>query len=283
MQSSTGILYIVATPIGNLEDITVRAIETLRKVDRIVAEDTRHSASLLKHFSVQKPIVSMHEFNERMRFPVILDYLLAGENIALISDAGTPLINDPGFRLVREARANGIKIVPVPGACALITALSAAGLPTDRFVFEGFLPAKSEARINHLSLLRHETRTMIFYEAPHRILSSLEDLQQVFGQDRQAVIARELTKQYESILSDHLTGLISYVKTHPETELGEIVLLVAGVKENIQETKEVVPDQVLSILLADLPLKQAVNLASQITGERKNILYEMALLKKNHV
>lgn len=276
----TGILYVVATPIGNLQDMTLRAVEVLKSVDKIVAEDTRHSAPLLKHFSISKPCISMHEFNERERHIVLMEYLQQGESIALISDAGTPLISDPGFHLVREARANGIKVVTVPGPCAAIAALSVAGLPTDKFTFEGFLPAKPEARRNRLAALLHETRTMIFYEAPHRILSALQTMAQVFGEERKAVVAKELTKIHESILTDNFSGLIKYLESHPNSIRGEFVLLVEGVNEEEAESKEVIPEKVLDILLEDLPLKQAATLASKITGERKNVLYEMALAKK---
>lgn len=276
----TGTLYVVATPIGNLDDMTLRAVEILKKVDRIAAEDTRHSAPLLKHFSIVKPSLSMHEFNERERLKVVIEYLQAGESIALISDAGTPLISDPGFHLVREAKANGIKVVPVPGPCAAIAALSASGFPTDRFTFEGFLPAKPEARRNRLSLLLHETRTMIFYEAPHRLLGTLQGMAEVFSQNRKASVARELTKIHESILVNDLAALIQHYEEYPNEQRGEIVILVAGVDEEKSESKAVIPEKVLAILLEELPLKQAATLASKITGERKNVLYEMALAKK---
>lgn len=275
----TGILYVVATPIGNLQDMTLRAIEVLKSVDRIVAEDTRHSAPLLKHFSIIKPSISMHEFNERERHKVLMEYLQQGESIALISDAGTPLISDPGFHLVREAKANGINVVTVPGPCAAIAALSVAGLPTDKFTFEGFLPAKTEARRNRLAALLHENRTMIFYEAPHRVLSSLQTMVEVFG-ERKAVVARELTKIHESVLADTLPRLIKHFESHPNSVRGEFVILIEGVNEEAAESKEVIPENVLDILLEELPLKQAASLASKITGERKNVLYEMALAKK---
>lgn len=275
-----GTLYIVATPIGNLQDITFRAIEVLKKVDRIATEDTRHAGPLLKHYSITKPTMSMHEFNERERLSIVLDQLFQGESIALISDAGTPLISDPGFHLVREARARGIKVVPIPGPCAAITALCAAGLPTDKFTFEGFLPAKTEARKNRLAALLHESRTMIFYEAPHRLLAVLEDLSQVFGADRKAVVARELTKIHESILSETLSALLNYYSNKPTEVRGEIVILVQGIDEEASESKEVIPEEVLNILLEELPVKQAAALASKITGERKNVLYEKALAKK---
>lgn len=277
-----GTLYIVATPIGNLQDITFRAIEVLKKVDRIATEDTRHAGPLLKHYSITKPTMSMHEFNERERLSIVLDQLFEGQSIALISDAGTPLISDPGFHLVREARARGIKVVPIPGPCAAIAALSVAGLPTDKFTFEGFLPAKAEARKNRLIPLLHESRTMIFYEAPHRLLAVLEGLIEVFGADRSAVVARELTKIHESVLSDTLADLLTYYQQKQTEVRGEVVVLVAGIDEEASESKEVIPENVLDILLEELPVKQAAALASKITGERKNVLYEMALAKKSH-
>jgi 16S rRNA (cytidine1402-2'-O)-methyltransferase len=280
-ENKIGTLYVIATPIGNMLDITLRAVEVLKKVDRIAAEDTRHSMPLLKHFSIDKPTLSMHEFNERERLSIVIDYLFEGESVALISDAGTPLINDPGFHLVREAKARGVKVVPIPGPCAAIAALSAAGLPTDKFTFEGFLPPKAEARKNRLSQLLHEPRTMIFYEAPHRVEASLQSMAEVFGAERSAVLARELTKLHETILSQSLGELVSYCAAHPDKMRGEIVVLVEGIDEETSETKEVHPEAVLDILLEELPLKQAALLASRITGERKNILYEMALAKKN--
>jgi 16S rRNA (cytidine1402-2'-O)-methyltransferase len=277
---STGTLFIVATPIGNMQDITLRALDTLKQVDRIAAEDTRHAAPLLKHFSITKPTISMHEFNERERLKMILQFLQAGESIALISDAGTPLISDPGFHLVREAKACGIKVVPIPGACAAIAALSAAGLPTDKFTFEGFLPAKEESRRNRLAEMLHESRTIIFYEAPHRLLASLQSMAAVFGAERKAVVARELTKIYESLLAGNLQLLVDHYTAKTGENRGEIVILVEGIDEEKSASKEVIPEHVLDILLEELPLKQAATLASRITGERKNVLYDMALAKK---
>ena len=272
-----GKLYVVATPIGNLSDMTLRAIEVLKAVDRIAAEDTRHSAPLLKHYSISKPSLSMHEFNERERLKMVIEYLQAGESIALISDAGTPLISDPGFRLVREAKAQGIEVVAVPGACAAIAALSVAGLPSDRFTFEGFLPAKTETRCNVLKQLIHESRTMIFYEAPHRLLASLQDLKVVFGAERKAAVARELTKLHESVLADTLESLINHYEANAGQLRGEVVILIEGLNEGETESVAVIPEEVLRILLEELPLKQAAALASKITGERKNVLYEKAL------
>ena len=282
LDNKLGTLYVVATPIGNLQDITLRAIEILKKVDRIAAEDTRHSMSLLKHYSISKPSLSLHEFNEREQLDVLLQYLKQGESIALISDAGTPLISDPGFHLVKEAKEIGIEVIPIPGACAAIAALSAAGLPTDKFIFEGFLPAKSEARHHALEKLSAEERTLIFYEAPHRLLPTLQAMIEIFGDNRRAVIARELTKIHETILHAELKDLYEQFTTKAQTVRGEIVILVAGSKKQKSETNEISSERVLDILLAELPLKQAVFLASQITEVRKNILYEKALAKKLH-
>lgn len=279
-EEETGILYVVATPIGNLKDISLRALEILKAVDRIAVEDTRHTTPLLKHYGIDKPTISLHDFNERNRLGVMLDYLYEGESIALVSDAGTPLISDPGFQLVRAVRAENIRVVPVPGACAAIVALSAAGLPTDRFVFEGFLPPKPEGRKKRLQQLLHEPRTLIFYEAPHRLLSLLQLMNEIFGTNRQAVIAKELTKLYESLRTDTLGDLLAYYLSHEEVLRGEFVVLVHGVDEEKSDTKEVVPERVLDILLEELPLKQAAVLASKITGARKNELYELALEKK---
>ncbi len=278
-----GTLYVVATPIGNLQDMTLRGIEVLNSVDQIVAEDTRHATPLLKHFSIHKPIFSMHEFNERERLHAILSLVEEGHSLALISDAGTPLINDPGFNLIREAKARGIKVVPVPGACAAIAALSAAGLPTDRFTFEGFLPAKQEARHQRLLALRYEARTMIFYEAPHRLLDSLQAMAEIFGLIHKAVVAREMTKLYESILTSTIGELIEYYTSRPQEVRGEIVILLQGVDVENSPSKEVIAEEVLDILLQELPVKQAAALASKITGERKNVLYDLALLKKKEM
>lgn len=280
MTDALGTLYVVATPMGNLQDMTFRAVEVLKKVDKIAAEDTRHSAPLLKHFGINKPILSMHEFNERERLSIVIDYLEAGESVALISDAGTPLISDPGYHLVREAKSRDLPVVPVPGACAAITALCASGLPTDKFTFEGFLPAKNEARQNRLQQLLHEQRTMIFYEAPHRLLASLESMVNVFGSERLGVVARELTKLHESVITESLSTLADYYRQHEDKQRGECVILVEGIEEEASESKEVIPEKVLDILLEELPVKQAAALASKITGERKNILYNMALEKK---
>jgi 16S rRNA (cytidine1402-2'-O)-methyltransferase len=275
-----GTLYIVATPIGNLGDMTARAVEVLGQVDKIAAEDTRHSGSLLKHYSINKPTISLHNFNERERMDQVIGALKLGESIALISDAGTPLISDPGFHLVREAHAQGITVSPVPGACAAIAALSAAGLPTDKFLFEGFLSAKNEARKQHLTSLSREPRTLVFYEAPHRLLESLQTMCEVFGATRKAVVAREITKLFESVMPGELQVLADYYAAHADQCRGEVVILVAGATVEDNAAVSVVPQVVLSILLQELPLKQAVTLASKITGERRNVLYDAALALK---
>ncbi|MFB8831332.1 16S rRNA (cytidine(1402)-2'-O)-methyltransferase [Azotobacter sp. CWF10] len=273
----SGILYVVATPIGNLDDITARALRVLREVVLIAAEDTRHSTRLLQHFGITTPLMACHEHNERDQGGRFLARLQAGEDVALISDAGTPLISDPGFHLVRQARAAGIRVVPVPGPCALIAALSAAGLPSDRFVFEGFLPAKTAGRLARLEQLREEPRTLIFYEAPHRLLECLGDLERVMGGDRLAVLARELTKAFETFQGLPLGELRAWVAADGNQQRGECVLLVAGWQAPSEEAVPTAALRVLELLLKEMPLKKAVALAAEITGVRKNLLYQAAL------
>ncbi|GAB3475566.1 16S rRNA (cytidine(1402)-2'-O)-methyltransferase [Azotobacter salinestris] len=273
----SGILYVVATPIGNLDDITARALRVLREVVLIAAEDTRHSARLLQHFGITTPLMACHEHNERDQGGRFLARLQAGEDVALISDAGTPLISDPGFHLVRQARAAGIRVVPVPGPCALIAALSAAGLPSDRFVFEGFLPAKTAGRLARLEQVREEPRTLIFYEAPHRLLECLGDLERVMGGDRLAVLARELTKAFETFQGLPLGELRAWVAADGNQQRGECVLLVAGWQAPSEEAVPTAALRVLELLLKEMPLKKAVALAAEITGVRKNVLYQAAL------
>ena len=278
--SKTGHLYIVATPIGNLKDITLRALETLKKVDLIAAEDTRHSKTLLQHYQIDTALISLHEHNEQQRIQELLLKLQAGQHIALISDAGTPLISDPGYQLVTQVRAAGLTVVPIPGPSALIAALSAAGLPTDRFCYEGFLPAKTTARKQQLQQLQDECRTLIFYEAPHRILDTLRDIAEVFLPQRQATLARELTKTFETILSGTLEQLISQLLADKNQQKGEFVILVQGKKAQTS-VDSAASQRILKILLAELPVKQAASLAAQITGEKKNELYPLALEMKN--
>jgi 16S rRNA (cytidine1402-2'-O)-methyltransferase len=276
-----GTLYVVATPIGNLDDISARALRILREVALIAAEDTRHSARLMQHFGIGTPLAACHEHNERDQGGRFLARLEAGEDVALISDAGTPLISDPGYHLVRQARAAGFAVVPVPGACALITALSAAGLPSDRFIFEGFLPAKAAGRRARLEQVREEPRTLIFYEAPHRILECLEDMRAVFGGERQALLARELTKTFETLKGLPLDELCAWVAADSNQQRGECVVLVAGWQA--PEGEEAVSAEalrVLDLLLAEMPLKRAAALAAEITGVRKNLLYQVALTRQ---
>ncbi|CDM42024.1 uroporphyrin-III C/tetrapyrrole methyltransferase [Ectopseudomonas oleovorans] len=276
-----GSLYVVATPIGNLDDISARALRILREVALIAAEDTRHSARLLQHFGIQTPLAACHEHNERDQGGRFLARLRAGEDVALISDAGTPLISDPGYHLVRQARAAGFAVVPVPGACALIAALSAAGLPSDRFIFEGFLPAKAAGRRARLEQVREEPRTLIFYEAPHRILECLQDMREVFGDDRPALLARELTKTFETLQGLPLAELCEWVAADSNQQRGECVVLVAGWQA--PEGEEAVSAEalrVLDLLLSEMPLRRAAALAAEITGVRKNVLYQVALERK---
>jgi 16S rRNA (cytidine1402-2'-O)-methyltransferase len=281
-RNSVGILYIVATPIGNLLDMSLRALETLKNVDAIVAEDTRHSQSLLQHFAIKTPLEAFHEHNERQQSHQLLQRLHQGESIALISDAGTPLISDPGYYLVREAILAGIKVVPLPGACAAVAALSAAGLATDRFIFEGFLPAKAGQREHRLQELKDESRTLIFYEAPHRVLDLLQAMLSVFGGERRVVMARELTKLFETIKSAPLAELVPWVAADANQQRGEIVILVEGLKE-VSSSAQMEMKRILTVLMVDLPLKQAAELTAKITGLKKNDVYALALELKKQV
>lgn len=280
--TSTGVLYVVATPIGNLDDISARALRILREVAFIAAEDTRHSQRLLQHFGINTPLQACHEHNEREQGGRFLTRLLAGDDVALISDAGTPLISDPGFHLVRQARAAGVRVVPVPGPSAVIAALSAAGLPSDRFIFEGFLPAKAAGRRARLEALREEPRTLIFYEAPHRLLESLEALRDTLGAERQVVLARELTKTFETLKGLPVGELCEWVRGDANQQRGECVLLVAGWQApEGDESVSAEALRVLDLLLAELPVKRAAALAAEITGVRKNLLYQVALQRQS--
>lgn len=272
-----GTLYVVATPIGNLEDMAPRALRVLSEVDLIAAEDTRHSGKLLRHFAVGTKVEAIHEHNERQQVPRLVEFLKAGKSIAFITDAGTPLVSDPGFHLVRAARRAGLRVTPVPGACAAITALSAAGLPSDRFVFEGFPPAKTGARRALFEELRAENRTLIFYESPHRILESLQDMLEIFGAGREAVLARELTKQFETLRSGSLGEIHEWVARDPDQRLGEFVVLIHGAPRPEQQAVDPEAERILKILLDELPVSQAAALAAKITGLKKNRLYESAL------
>lgn len=268
-----GCLWVVATPIGNREDFSLRAITTLRAAAVIAAEDTRHSRPLLAHHGIATPLVALHEYNEREVVAALVQRLADGESVALISDAGTPLVSDPGFRLVRAARAAGIRCAPVPGACAAIAALSVAGLPSDRFVFEGFLPPKPAARRARLQALVDEPRTLIFYESSHRIAESLADLRDVFGAEREAVLARELTKVFETVLGEPLAALAARVAGDPDQQRGECVILVAGHPEEA-DAKLAAGRRAFAILREELPPAKAAKLAAAISGASRKALYE---------
>jgi 16S rRNA (cytidine1402-2'-O)-methyltransferase len=272
-------LFLVATPIGNLGDISSRALETLKSVDLIAAEDTRHSKRLLQHFAINTRLLACHEHNEEQQTPALIERMLKGQSIALISDAGTPLVSDPGYRLVQAALEQNIRVVPVPGPCAAIAALSASGLPTDRFVFEGFPPARQGARLNYLQALQSEQRTLVFYVSCHRITDTLEDMVSVFGGDRQAVLARELTKTFETIHNAALDELEQWVKADQNQQKGEIVVLIEGAADEGDEEQRLL-NKLLPILVDELPVKQAAKIASKITGLHKNDLYRQALVLK---
>lgn len=266
-------IFVVATPIGNLGDISERALDVLRSVDKIAAEDTRHSRHLLAHYAITTPLIALHEHNERELSKKLIE---DGENLALISDAGTPLISDPGYHLVKYAHSMGVPVVPIPGASAVICALSASGVPTDRFCFEGFLPAKSGARANKLTSLQKEIRTMVFYEAPHRILDTLQHMSEILGPKRLAAVAREMTKQFETIRQGTLEQLVHFVAADTNQQRGELVIVVAGLEPQDAELDDEAK-RVLDILLAEVSVKQASTIAAKITGLNKNLLYQAAL------
>jgi len=272
-----GVLYVVATPIGNMGDISQRALDVLANVDVIAVEDTRHSRRLMQQFQIDTPMLAFHEHNEREQAPRLVDRLSRGESIALISDAGTPLVSDPGFHLVRLAREKDIRVVPIPGASAMLAALSVSGLPSDHFVFEGFLPARSSARQKRLHMVASDSRTLIFYEAPHRLLETLADMGEVLGQQRYVVLARELTKTFETVKGDTVAKLLDWVTRDANQQKGEIVLLVQGKTSTDDTAVESEGKRVLSILLEELPLSQASALAAKITGNKKKALYQVGL------
>ncbi|MEW8524680.1 MAG: 16S rRNA (cytidine(1402)-2'-O)-methyltransferase [Candidatus Thiodiazotropha endolucinida] len=274
---SKGVLYVVATPIGNIEDISQRALETLKQVDFIAAEDTRHTRPLLKHYGINTPLRAFHQYNEHAKLEMMLQILDAGQSIALVSDAGTPLISDPGFPLVRELIQRGGRVVPVPGASALICALSASGLPTDRFMFLGFPPRQTGQRLAWLQTFADEVSTLVFYESSHRVADSVAAMCEVFGSGREGVIARELTKLHETILRGSLESLSERLRQDRDQQKGELVILIRGATGDAGERIEVDIEQMLITLMAELPLKQAVSLASRVSGIKKNILYKQAL------
>ena len=280
LHTDSGVLFVVATPIGNLQDISARALDVLRSVALIAAEDTRHSKKLLSHYGIGTPLLALHEHNERQVTDRLLQRLAAGEDIALVSDAGTPLISDPGFYLVRAARRQHLRVVPVPGPSALIAALSVAGLPSDRFMFEGFLPAKQAARRQRLQGLAEATATLVFYESSHRICDSLQDMADCLGGEREATLARELTKTFETVMHGSLDALIGQVAVDPNQQKGEFVVLVQGAPARERFAVDAESLHMLEVLLAELPLKQAAGLVAKMTGLSRNVLYEEGLKLK---
>ena len=274
-----GHLYVVATPIGNLGDITARAVDVLRGVDRILAEDTRTSAGLLRHLDVRTPMAALHEHNERARSLAVIEQLQDGQALALISDAGTPLISDPGYVLVRDAHAAGVPVVPVPGASSVMAALSVAGLPTDRFRFLGFLPSKAGARQAQLRALRDETGTSVLFETPHRIDAALDDAIEALGPARPAVLARELTKQFETVMGPNLGQIRTAVQGDANQRRGEMVLMIGPAPAASGDEDQTRVDAVLDVLLSELPVKQAAGLAARICGARRNAVYARAVAR----
>ncbi|AMJ57683.1 MULTISPECIES: 16S rRNA (cytidine(1402)-2'-O)-methyltransferase [Stenotrophomonas] len=272
MSTAAATLYVVATPIGNLADLSPRAQEVLRSVAAICAEDTRHTGQLLSHFGISKPLVALHDHNEEAMAERVVARLLGGESLAVVSDAGTPLVSDPGFRLVRAARAAGVKVSPIPGACAAIAALSVAGLPSDRFVFEGFLPAKGAARRERLNKLAAETGTLVFYESSHRIAESLADMAGAFGGDRPAVVARELTKLFETVLDGNLDQLLAKVLADDNQRKGEFVVMVQGAGDD-EEAKIAEGRRLYAKLNEHLPPSTAAKLAAELSGAPRKALY----------
>ncbi len=274
-------LYVVATPIGNLQDISLRALEVLKTVDAIAAEDTRHTSHLLSHFAIQKKLIAVHEHNEQKSAQILLERLRAGESIALVTDAGTPGISDPGAIVVDVLREAGVSVVPVPGASAVVAALSASGIKGNGFMFQGFLPASGSQRRKVLEGLKAYVSTLVFYEAPHRIIECVEDLATVLGPERRITIAREITKTFETFHRCALQDAKIWLESDPNQQRGEFVLMVeaAALLEQADISEDV--GRILRLLLADLPLKQAVKLATEITGVKKNILYEYALKLKD--
>lgn len=281
LKNAAGSLYIVATPIGNLEDLSQRALDTLRNVDIIAAEDTRHSKHLLAYYNISRPLVSCHDHNEDKKADSFIEKIRKGLNIALISDAGTPLISDPGYRLVKAAHEQGVSVVPIPGACAAVAALSAAGLPSDKFSFEGFLPAKSSARIHQLQQLAFEERTMIFYEAPHRVLACLDNMLETFGAERQVALARELTKKFETIRLGTLSSLVEWSSGDSDQQRGEMVIIVSGFEKQNKNELSAEEKRIMRVLLEELPLSQAAAIGSKLLGMGKKNLYGYGLRQKN--
>lgn len=271
------LLYVVATPIGNLQDISLRALDVLRQVDIVAAEDTRNTSHLLKHFAIAAKLTALHEHNEKSAAALIVALLQAGKSVALVSDAGTPAISDPGAIVVEQVREAGFRVIPVPGANAAVTALSAAGLVVPHFLFYGFLPSKPSARENELQNIKTLAHPLVFYEAPHRVVQSISDMRRVLGSERQVVIARELTKLFESIHTCTLGAAEEWLSADPNRQKGEFVILVSGAVPDAAGADGTDAERVLRLLLAELPLKQAVKLAGVISGANKKKLYARAL------
>lgn len=268
---SQGLLHVVATPIGNLQDISPRAVQVLQEADLVVAEDTRHTLALFRHLGVETPLQAMHEHNEAALLPKLLERLREGEHLAVVSDAGTPLISDPGFRLVRAARDAGIEVRAVPGPSAVTAALSVSGLPTDRFVFEGFLPGKAAARRKRLETLQSEPRTLVLFEASHRVLASLEDLVGVFGPERPLALCRELTKRFETVLSGPAGDVLAKVRADADQQRGEFVLVVGGAVAASGDLAQALP--LARELARELPPSKAARIAARITGVPRRDLF----------
>ena len=277
-----GELLVVATPIGNLADISPRALQALREADLVLAEDTRRSRQLLAHHAISRPLEALHEHNERARADTLVARMVAGERMALVSDAGTPLLSDPGCVLLARAHAAGVRVSPLPGPSALAAALSVAGFPADRFVFEGFLPPRAIARRERLCALAKEARTLVFYEAPHRLLKTLADLVEVFGAEREAVLARELSKLYETVRRATVGELLALATAQPDQQRGEIVLVLAGASTAAAASvgERVDEDSLLDALLEELPPRRAAALTARILGGRRNELYQRALARR---
>jgi len=273
----SGTLFIVATPIGNLDDITFRAVETLKSVDLVLAEDTRHSQKILNHFNIKTPVSAFHDYNEREKCNTVVDKLKQGDSIALISDAGTPLISDPGYILVSAAKKNSVNVVPIPGPSALITALSASGIPSDRFSFFGFLPSKQNARIKTLKTFASRPETIIVYESPKRIMATLTDMLFVFGEEREVCLAKELTKTFETILTTNITNLIDYISADPGHQKGEFVLLISSTAKKGQLELDQQLDRLLPALCSEMGSSKAAKLAAKITGIDKKYCYQRAI------
>ena len=274
MNSKTGTLYVVATPIGNLDDMTYRAIETLKRVDLVLAEDTRHASILFRRFDIRAPLMSFHEHNERKQLAKVLGRLMDGQDVALISDAGTPLISDPGYPLVSEARNSGLSVVPIPGASSVIAALSACGLPTDKFCFEGFIPAKSGQRKEFIERCASRECSTVMFESSHRILQSLTQILKSMGPDRQIVVARELTKKFEKFYTGSADQVLKQVTASKEDQKGEFVIVLAGCQTQVDDTQAI---KFLEVLMEEMPLKSASKLVAKLIGGNRNQIYQLGL------